>query len=206
MKKQELIQEYIALEDHVETLEKKLKDVKKRERELAGSDDDTEIKPGEMRMDPETAEKCRLLQAEINRLIEENNELKTENRRLSTSEADAELTSADSESDSDSSLTSTSTSDSSDESDSSDSSSDESSSDRTSHTSYTTPASSVHMKTPTSFPSTPARTPYYENEYLEEDYSNSKSPLLLGAMRISTPPYLTSPLHPNNNASPRAPI
>jgi len=184
MTKDDLIHEYIAMEDRVEDLEKKLKEVKRHERELAGSDDDTEMQPGEMRMDPETAEKCRLLQAEINRLIDENAELKTENLRLSTSEGDQEV-SLDSESDSQSGYSTTT--DSSDESDSSDSSSSNSTSDLDQYGSAKsiTPSNSVHIKTPTSIPSSPVYIPYSGTEnYVTGATKN---------IHISTPPQMKSP-------------
>jgi len=192
MTKEDLIHEYIAMEDRVDALEKKLKEVKRHERELAGSDDDTEMQPGEMRMDPETAEKCRLLQAEINRLIDENNELKTENLRLSVSEGDQEV-SLDSESDSQSGY-STTTDSSSDESDSSDSSTSDSNSDLDNYGSAkTTPSSSVHAKTPTSIPSSPVYIPYScTDNYISED--PKKSPIPMSSIHISTPPKAKSPL------------
>ena len=109
MTKAELIEEYLQLEKRVDSLEKKLKLASRTLEQggsVTGNDSDGEIGSGELRMDPDTAEKIRIFQEEINKLMVANEELVKENNRLRASSAagpPSPFSSVDSESDSSSS-------------------------------------------------------------------------------------------------------
>ncbi|PNF38941.1 hypothetical protein B7P43_G07038 [Cryptotermes secundus] len=78
MSKSQLIEEYIQLEEKVDTLEKRLK--KSQSLEIRGQvNDDTDIEKGEMQVDEETSRKMQLFQQEINKLLKENERLRLEN-------------------------------------------------------------------------------------------------------------------------------
>jgi len=83
MKKDEIILEYLGREKQVEALEKRLEEIQDREttKELTG-EVDYEFSRGEVPMEPETAQKIKVFQAEIRRLMRENKNLHLENARL----------------------------------------------------------------------------------------------------------------------------
>lgn len=124
MSKLDLIQEFLQLEQKVDVLEKKLK-VPLTTRSGTGdsggnggtgTDSDSEVAEGEMPMEPAMAEKIRIFQEEIQKLVVENEQLLQENQRLQSSSSlvrpsSASLSSSmDSESDSSTSSGSSSTS------------------------------------------------------------------------------------------------
>jgi len=83
MDKTNLIQEYLGMEKKVESLEKTLEEINHRETMKALTGEvDYEFHRGEVPMEPETAEKIRVFQSEIKRLIRENKTLHQENSRL----------------------------------------------------------------------------------------------------------------------------
>lgn len=121
MEKTELIREYLGMEKKVDGLEKRLEEINNRElmKALTG-EVDYEFHRGEVPMEPETAEKIQVFQAEISRLLEENNALTAENaalkRRLGGRRFQS-YSSSSSSSDSDDSSSSDSSSQSSDSED-----------------------------------------------------------------------------------------
>jgi len=105
MTKSQLIQEYLQLEEKVDMLEKRLK--KPQSLEIRGqmNDTDTDIEQGEMQVDKETSHKLQLFQQEINKLLQENEQLRLENDCLRRSYDKGDMvpsvsSSVDSESDS----------------------------------------------------------------------------------------------------------
>lgn len=83
MGKDDLINEYMLMEKAVSSLEKRLEEVTTREEMKAlYGDVGYEWRKGEIHMEPDTAEKIRIFQEEITRLIEENRGLGGENVRL----------------------------------------------------------------------------------------------------------------------------
>ncbi|CAL4183983.1 unnamed protein product [Meganyctiphanes norvegica] len=118
MTKGQLVQEYLLLEERVDMLERQLRAVRHRQRcytMMCDDDDDYELRPGEARVDPETAQKITIFQSEIAKLEKENKRLLGENielRRTSISRASSSSdSSSDSGSSSDSSSESSSDSD-----------------------------------------------------------------------------------------------
>lgn len=83
MEKEELIREYMGMEKKVDVLEKRLEDINNREimKALTG-EVDYEFHRGEVPMEPETAEKIKVFQKEISRLLQENAGLSNENSTL----------------------------------------------------------------------------------------------------------------------------
>jgi len=83
MKKDELILEFLGREKQMEALEKRLEEIQDREttKELTG-EVDYEFSRGEVPMEPETAQKIKIFQGEIRRLMRENKNLHLENARL----------------------------------------------------------------------------------------------------------------------------
>jgi len=83
MEKDELILEYLGMEKHIESLEKRLQDVREREtmKELTG-EVDYQFSRGEVPMEPDMAQKILVHQSEIRRLMKENKVLHAENARL----------------------------------------------------------------------------------------------------------------------------
>jgi regulator of replication initiation timing len=78
LSKSQLIEEYIQLEEKVDTLEKRLK--KSQSLEITGQmKDGTDIKKGEMQAGEETSLQIQLFQQEINKLLKENERLRLEN-------------------------------------------------------------------------------------------------------------------------------
>ncbi|XP_064087255.1 clumping factor B-like [Macrobrachium nipponense] len=121
MTKAQLVQEYLALEEKVDLLERQLRAVRARHRyrsqrmEDDDDDDDDEVRPGEVKVDPETAQKISIFQREISNLEVENRRLREENltlRRTSSARSSSSSSSSDSSSDSSSSSSSDSSSDS----------------------------------------------------------------------------------------------
>ena len=124
MSKMDLIQEYLQLEQRVDVLEKKLKSNQNTSSGTndsggtcnTGTDSDGETADGEMPMEPAMAEKIRIFQEEIQKLVVENEQLIQENQRLQLSSglnrpSSASLSSSvDSESDSSTSSGSSSSS------------------------------------------------------------------------------------------------
>lgn len=78
MTKLDLIQEYLQLEQRVGNLEKKLT-------ASTGTDSESEVAEGEMPLEPAMAEKIRIFQEEIQKLVVENEQLVQENKRLQSS-------------------------------------------------------------------------------------------------------------------------
>lgn len=78
MTKLDLIKEYLQLEQRVGTLEKKLTGG-------TGTDSENEVAEGEMSIEPAMAEKIRIFQEEIKKLVVENEQLVEENKRLQSS-------------------------------------------------------------------------------------------------------------------------
>lgn len=123
MTKAQLVQEYLALEEKVDLLERQLRVVRARHRYRNqhvddDDDDDDEVRPGEVKVDPETAQKISIFQNEICNLETENRRLREENltlRRTSSAKSSSSSSSSDSSSDSSSSSSSDSSSDSDDE-------------------------------------------------------------------------------------------
>jgi len=83
MEKDELILEYLGMEKHIESLEKRLQEVREREtmKELTG-EVDYQFSRGEVPMEPDMAQKILIHQSEIRRLMKENKALHVENARL----------------------------------------------------------------------------------------------------------------------------
>lgn len=128
--KSKLIEEYMVIEKDVKMLEKKYEEVRAQEKlkaRLGTVDYDWE--KGEVKMEPETAEKIRIFQQEILKLVADNRILRNENSRLvadnrahearlnlrSSSEDDSDSSSSNSDSSSDSSSSSSSEEDEDDE-------------------------------------------------------------------------------------------
>ncbi len=83
MPKDRLILEYLGMEKQVEALEKRLEEIQDREAVKALTGEvDYEFSRGEIPMEPETAQKIKVFQAEIRRLAKENKALHMENARL----------------------------------------------------------------------------------------------------------------------------
>jgi len=83
MDKTDLINEYLGLEKKMEGLEKQLDDINTRETMKALTGEvDYEFHRGEVPMEPETADKIKVFQSEIKRLIWENKSLTMENAAL----------------------------------------------------------------------------------------------------------------------------
>jgi len=81
--KGDLITDYMILEKRVDTLTKRMVEVNAREELKARNGEaDYEFHKGEIPMSPETAEKIRIFQAEIQKLKNDNNSLKKENYEL----------------------------------------------------------------------------------------------------------------------------
>lgn len=81
--KEDLINEYMMMEKAVSSLEKRMEEVTTREEMKAlYGDVGYEWRKGEMHMEPDTAEKIRIFQEEITRLIQENSGLGGDNVRL----------------------------------------------------------------------------------------------------------------------------
>ncbi|KAK7067597.1 snRNA binding, partial [Halocaridina rubra] len=121
MTKAQLVQEYLALEEKVDLLEMQLRAVRARHRHRNkmddDEDDDDEVRPGEVKVDAETAQKISIFQNEINNLEMENRRLREENMSLRrSSSAKSSSSSSSSDSSSDSSSSSSSSSDSSSDS------------------------------------------------------------------------------------------
>ncbi|XP_063613797.1 uncharacterized protein LOC134787033 [Penaeus indicus] len=124
MTKAQLVQEYLALEEKVDLLERQLRAVRARHRQrqqeqdaAEGEDEDEEdVGPGEVLVDEETAEKISIFQSEISSLETENRRLREENFKLrrcsSARSSSSSSSSGDSSSDSSSSSSSDSSSDS----------------------------------------------------------------------------------------------
>lgn len=123
MTKAQLVQEYLALEEKVDLLERQLRAVRARHRyrfQHQEDEEDDAVGPGEVRVDPETAQKITIFQNEICNLEVENRRLREENFALRRFSGTKSLSSSSSSSTSSSSSDSSSSSSSS----SSDSSSD----------------------------------------------------------------------------------
>ncbi|KAJ1521118.1 hypothetical protein ONE63_002820 [Megalurothrips usitatus] len=109
MTKLDLIQEYLQLEQRVDVLERRLNGG-------TGTDSESETAEGETPMEPAMAEKIRIFQEEIQKLVVENEQLLQENQRLQSSSSLARRSSSslsssiDSESDSSTSSGSSTTS------------------------------------------------------------------------------------------------
>lgn len=123
MTKAQLVQEYLALEEKVDMLERQLRAVRARQRYRNqhmedDDDDDDEVRPGEVKVDAETAQKISIFQNEISSLEVENRRLREENLMLrrSSSARSSSSSSSSSGSSSDSSSSSSSSSDSSSDS------------------------------------------------------------------------------------------
>lgn len=83
MPKDRLILEYLGMEKQVEALEKRMEEIQDREAVKALTGEvDYEFSRGEIPMEPETAQKIKVFQAEIRRLAKENKALHLENARL----------------------------------------------------------------------------------------------------------------------------
>lgn len=108
--KGDLIKDYMILEKRVDTLSKRMVEVNNREELKARNGEaDYEFHKGEIPMSPETAEKIRIFQAEIQKLKNDNTSLKKENYELKiqltqikSSTTSSSSSSSDSSSDSDS--------------------------------------------------------------------------------------------------------
>lgn len=93
MSKLDLIQEYLQLEQKVDVLEKRLKVTQQTSSGTGdsggnggtGTDSESEPAEGEMPMEPAMAEKIRIFQEEIQKLVVENELLVQENQRLQSS-------------------------------------------------------------------------------------------------------------------------
>jgi len=129
MEKSSLIHEYLGLEKKLENLEKKLDEINTRETMKAMSGEvDYDFLRGEVPMEPETAEKIKVFQTEIKKLMRDNKNLAGENailKRRNKSAASAASrqylqTSSSSSSDESSSSSSESSSDSSSDEEASD--------------------------------------------------------------------------------------
>lgn len=98
MGKEDLINEYMMMEKAVSSLEKRMEEVTTREEMKAlYGDVGYEWEKGEMHMEPDTAEKIRIFQEEISRLIQENSGLGGDNVRLrQENQAESKETSGDS--------------------------------------------------------------------------------------------------------------
>ncbi|XP_076032105.1 hexamethylene bisacetamide inducible [Oratosquilla oratoria] len=105
MTKAQLIQEYVALEERVELLERQLRVVRERHTE---DDEESSPVPGELPVDTETAEKIRIFKNEIDTLSHENQRLRQENDFLRRSSSAISSSSSDSEGGSSSSSSSSS--------------------------------------------------------------------------------------------------
>lgn len=124
MTKAQLVQEYLALEEKVDLLERQLRAVRARHRqrqqeqgpEEDEDEDEEDVGPGEVLVDEETAEKISIFQSEISSLETENRRLREENFKLrrcsSARSSSSSSSSGDSSSDSSSSSSSDSSSDS----------------------------------------------------------------------------------------------
>ena len=111
MSKNQLIQEYLQLEEKIDTLQKRLQ--KSQTVEISGQiNDDVDSQ-----MDDESSSKVQLFQQEINRLLTENEQLRRENEHLRESCKQRDRASSVSSVDSESDSTCSSASDSSDNSD-----------------------------------------------------------------------------------------
>ena len=120
MEKSALIQEYLGMEKKVEALEKRMEEINHCEAMKALTGEvDYEFHRGEIPMEPETATKIRVFQAEISRLLRENTNLNLENtslrRRLRSSASSHTCSSSSSSSSSDDESSSSSSSSSSSE-------------------------------------------------------------------------------------------
>ncbi|MCP3667089.1 MAG: hypothetical protein GY696_32120 [Gammaproteobacteria bacterium] len=83
MPKDRLIMEYLGMEKQVEALEKRLEEIQDREAVKALTGEvDYEFSRGEIPMEPETAQKIKVFQAELRRLAKDNKALQLENARL----------------------------------------------------------------------------------------------------------------------------
>jgi len=124
--KSKLIEEFVVLEKDVVQLEKRYEEKRAQEQlkaRLGAVDYDFE--KGEVAMEPEVAEKIRILHEEIVKLTEENRSIQDENSLLkssgfttdsgSSSDSDSDSSSSEDESDSDSSSSSSSSSEDEDE-------------------------------------------------------------------------------------------
>lgn len=105
MSKSQLIEEYLKLEERVDTLEKRQKKMQSLLQIRGQLNADTDIEKGEMQVDEETSRKIQLFQQEINNLLKENDRLRLENdimrRSYNKGEAVPSVSSSvDSESDS----------------------------------------------------------------------------------------------------------
>lgn len=120
MTKAQLVQEYLALEEKVDLLERQLRAVRARHRyrlqQNDDEDDDDAVGPGELRVDSETAQKISIFQSEITNLESENRRLREENFELRRTSLTRSSSSSSSSSSSDSSSSSSSSSDSSSDS------------------------------------------------------------------------------------------
>lgn len=110
MPKSQLIQEYLQLEEKIDSLQKRL------QKSETVQSDDVDMK-GEMQIDEESSPKVQLFQQEINRLLKENEQLRRENEHLRESCKQRDSVSSVSSVDSESDSTCSSASDSSDSSD-----------------------------------------------------------------------------------------
>ncbi|KAG7172552.1 HEXIM1-like [Homarus americanus] len=109
MTKAQLVQEYLALEEKVDLLERQLCAVRARHRyrlQQNGDDDDDAVGPGELRVDSETAQKITIFQTEISNLETENRRLREENIELRRTSLTRSSSSSSSSSSSDSSSSS----------------------------------------------------------------------------------------------------
>lgn len=81
--KSKLIEEYVIIENDVNLLEKKYEEMTAQESLKARLGEvDYDWEKGEIEMEPEIAEKIRIFQEEILKLVTENSELQVENNRL----------------------------------------------------------------------------------------------------------------------------
>lgn len=124
MTKLDLIQEYLQLEQRVDVLERRLNSAQNTSSGTGdsggnggtGTDSESETAEGETPMEPAMAEKIRIFQEEIQKLVVENEQLLQENQRLQSSSSLARRSSSslsssiDSESDSSTSSGSSTTS------------------------------------------------------------------------------------------------
>ncbi|KAK8742533.1 hypothetical protein OTU49_001940 [Cherax quadricarinatus] len=110
MTKAQLVQEYLALEEKVDLLERQLRAVRARHRYRLQQndeiDDDDAVGPGELRVDSETAQKISIFQSEISNLESENRRLREENFELRRTSLTRSSSSSSSSSSSDSSSSS----------------------------------------------------------------------------------------------------
>ena len=120
MTKAQLVQEYLALEEKVDMLERQLRAVRARHRyrfQHHEEEEDDAVGPGEVRVDSETAQKITIFQSEINNLEVENRRLREENfalRRFSGTRSSSSSSSSSSSGSSSSSSSSSSSDSSSD--------------------------------------------------------------------------------------------